>query len=141
MGKTGGTADEATLRTNRSEVRQLDLGLEPSDVHRLYEEVRSTRTLEAAFKKVKANQGAPGPDGESLEEFEEDLEARLNQLREELENWSYKPSPVRRVVIPKPGGGERLLGVAIRRHIAHREVYLRNHGRWCLAHTFGVAQA
>lgn len=110
--KIGRTADEATLRKNRSEVRQLDLGLEPSDAHRLYEEVCSKRTLERAFRKVKGNQGAPGPDGENLEEFEEDLESRLNQLREDLEGWTYQPSPVRRVVIPKPGGGERLLGVA-----------------------------
>lgn len=92
-------------------MRQLDLGLEPSDAHRLYEEVCTKRTLERAFRKVKANQGAPGPDGESIEEYEADLESRLEQLRKELESWSYQPSPVRRVVIPKPGG-ERLLGVA-----------------------------
>jgi len=78
------------------------------------------RTLERAFRKVKANQGAPGPDGESIEEFEADLEARLDQLRKELESWSYQPSPVRRVVIPKPGGGERLLGIA---NVRDRIVY------------------
>ncbi|MDA1001643.1 MAG: reverse transcriptase domain-containing protein [bacterium] len=101
-------------------MRQLDLGLETSDAHRLYEEVCTKRTLERAFKKVKANQGAPGPDGESIEEFEADLEARLDQLRKELESWSYQPSPVRRVVIPKPGGGERLLGIA---NVRDRIVY------------------
>jgi len=91
---------------------QLDLGLELSDGHHLYEEVCLRRTLERAFKKVKVNKGAPGPDGESLEEFEDDLESELEKLREELEGWTYQPGPVRRVAIPKPGGGERLLGVA-----------------------------
>jgi len=93
-------------------VGQLDLGLESSDRRRLFEEVCLKRTLERAFRKVKANRGAPGPDGETLEEFEQDLENGLNQLRDELVGWRYRPGPVRRVVIPKPGGGERLLGVA-----------------------------
>ena len=91
---------------------QLDLGLEISDRRRLFEEVCLKRTLERAFRKVKANRGAPGPDGETLEEFEQDLENGLDKLREELVGWRYQPGPVRRVVIPKPGGGERLLGVA-----------------------------
>ena len=91
---------------------QLDLGLERSDAHRLHEEVCLGRTLERAFRKVKANRGAPGPDGETLEAFGRDLETGLEKLRKELTGWSYQPGPVRRVVIPKPGGGERLLGVA-----------------------------
>ena len=91
---------------------QLDLGLERNDAHRLYEEVCLKRTLRGAFKKVKANRGAPGSDGETLEEFERDLENELEKLREELTGWNYQPGPVRRVVIPKPGGGERLLGIA-----------------------------
>ena len=91
---------------------QLDLELELNDAHRLYEEVCRKRTLRRAFKKVKANQGAPGPDGETLEQFERGLEGGLEKLREELTGWTYQPGPVRRVVIEKPGGGERLLGVA-----------------------------
>jgi group II intron reverse transcriptase/maturase len=111
-GRTGRTAAKGTLQRTESEVGQLDLGLEASDGHRLYEEVCLKRTLERAFRKVKANQGAPGPDGESLEEFEEDLDHGLEELREELVGWTYQPGPIRRVVIPKPGGGDRLLGVA-----------------------------
>ena len=91
---------------------QSDLGLELNDAHNLYEEVCLKRTLRRAFKKVKANRGAPGSDGEAIEEFESDLETGLEKLRKELTGWTYRPGPVRRVVIPKPGGGERLLGVA-----------------------------
>jgi RNA-directed DNA polymerase len=91
---------------------QLNLGLEQSDGHDLYEEVCRKRTLRRAFKKVRANRGAPGSDGETLEEFERDLEAELEKLRKELVGWNYQPGPVRRVVIPKPDCGERLLGVA-----------------------------
>jgi RNA-directed DNA polymerase len=91
---------------------QLDLRLELNDAHRLYEEVCLKRTLRRAFKKVKVNQGAPGSDGETLDQFECDLETELEKLRDELTGWTYQPGPVRRVVIPKPGGGERLLGVA-----------------------------
>ena len=64
------------------EVGQLDLGLESSDRRHLFEEVCLKRTLERAFRKVKANRGAPGPDGETLEEFERDLENGRNQLRD-----------------------------------------------------------
>jgi group II intron reverse transcriptase/maturase len=61
---------------------------------------------------VKKNQGSPGVDGVTIEEFESRLDEELSRLKEELESWTYKPSPVRRVEVPKPGGkGIRLLGV------------------------------
>ena len=61
---------------------------------------------------MKKNKGSPGIDGITIAEFESRLPEELSQLKEELEGWSYKPSPVRRVEIPKPGGkGVRLLGV------------------------------
>jgi RNA-directed DNA polymerase len=65
-----------------------------------------------AYLKVKANKGAPGVDGESIEEFERDLEGNLYKLWNRMSSGSYFPPPVRAVEIPKPGRrGVRVLGV------------------------------
>ena len=80
----------------------------------IFEEICALGTLRIAFKLVKQNKGAPGIDGITIEKFEENLEEELNQLRHEVLNWKFKPTPVRRVEIPKPGGkGIRLLGIPI----------------------------
>jgi hypothetical protein len=61
---------------------------------------------------VKANGGSPGTDVVNVKQYEHGLEEELAHLKAELEGWSYKPRPVRRVEIPKPGGkGVRLLGI------------------------------
>ena len=79
---------------------------------RLFESLCSTLYLGVGFTLVKRNRGAPGIDGVSIEDFETRLEEELSQLKQELTNWTYKPSPVRRVEIPKPDGkGVRLLGI------------------------------
>lgn len=77
----------------------------------LFERLCSTRTLHEGYKAVKRNGGSAGTDGVSIGEFETRWEEEVNRLRSELENWTYKPGPVRRVEIPKPSGGVRLLGV------------------------------
>jgi len=64
-----------------------------------------------AFKKVRANDGAAGIDGESVAEFEAALTGNLYKLWNRLSSGSYFPPPVRRVDIPKPDGGTRPLGV------------------------------
>ena len=64
-----------------------------------------------AFKRVRANGGAAGVDGESIAEFEADLTGNLYKLWNRLSSGSYFPPPVRRVDIPKPDGGTRPLGV------------------------------
>lgn len=65
-----------------------------------------------AYALAKANAGAPGVDGESFEDIEtRGLEKWLNGLGKDLHDKTYKPQPVRRVMIPKPGGGERPLGI------------------------------
>ena len=66
---------------------------------------------------MKKNGGAPGVDGVTVEEYEGRLDEELARLKKDLEGWSYKPSPVRRVEIPKPGkgAGVRLLGSALYR--------------------------
>jgi len=64
-----------------------------------------------AYVKVKANQGAAGVDGESVEEFERDLKGNLYKLWNRMSSGSYFPPPVRAVEIPKKAGGVRVLGV------------------------------
>jgi len=83
------------------------------DERSLFEKLCDQSNLEAGFKAVKKNKGAPGIDGVTIKEFENRLEEELVQLQMEIASWNYKPSPVRRVEIPKPGKGTgvRLLGV------------------------------
>lgn len=64
-----------------------------------------------AYKRVKANRGAAGADGQSIEEFEKDLANNLYKLWNRLCSGSYFPPPVRRVDIPKPDGKMRPLGI------------------------------
>ncbi len=68
--------------------------------------------IKEAHRRVRANKGAAGVDGETIKEFEKDLEGNLYKLWNRMSSGSYFPPPVRMVVIPKPGGrGERVLGV------------------------------
>ena len=78
------------------------------------EEICETSNLINAFKLVKRNKGAPGVDGITIEEFEANLLENIQQLRESVLRWKYKPTPVKRVEIPKPDGkGVRLIGIPI----------------------------
>ena len=69
------------------------------------------REVWEAFKRVKANQGAAGVDGQSIQEFEDQLTGNLYKLWNRLSSGSYLPPPVRRVDIPKANGGTRPLGI------------------------------
>lgn len=65
-----------------------------------------------AWKRVRSNKGAPGSDGMSLEDFPAYAREHWPTIRQSLLDVNYRPRPVRRVAIPKPGGrGDRLLGV------------------------------
>src|SRR6202789_4628084 len=64
-----------------------------------------------AYKRVKANQGAAGVDGETLAMFEKDLKGNLYKVWNRLSSGSYFPPPVRLVEIPKANGGLRPLGI------------------------------
>lgn len=77
----------------------------------LYGRLLSLPVLTEAFRQVKRNRGAPGVDGQSLTEFEANLAVELSCLLNELKEKRYQAQPVRRVTLPKPGGGERLLGI------------------------------
>jgi retron-type reverse transcriptase len=65
-----------------------------------------------AYKAVRSNRGAAGVDGQTLEQFDEDLRGNLYKIWNRMSSGSYLPPPVRAVSIPKKnGGGERILGV------------------------------
>jgi RNA-directed DNA polymerase len=78
----------------------------------LYDKIYRADILAHAYELAKANKGAPGVDGVTFEKVEAaGVERWLTALGEELRDKTYRPQPVRRVLIPKPGGGERPLGI------------------------------
>jgi RNA-directed DNA polymerase len=77
----------------------------------LFDRLCSKGILKEAFKEVKRNRGAAGIDNITIDNFEQYLEENTRKLQQELTTWEYKPKPVRRVEIPKPNGGVRLLGI------------------------------
>lgn len=80
--------------------------------YQLYDKIYREDILHHAYRLAKSNGGAPGVDGVNFRMIEsEGLEEWLSGIREELRSKTYKPKPVRRVMIPKPGGGERPLGI------------------------------
>src|ERR1700687_351288 len=80
--------------------------------YQLYDKVYRPDILAHAYVLAEANEGAPGVDGVTFEMIEAwGVEGWLAALAEELRGKSYRPQPVRRVLIPKPGGGERPLGI------------------------------
>jgi len=82
-------------------------------VHSLIDKVYKRKNLQRAWERVKANCGAGGIDGQTLEEFEAQLERHLDRLHRELKEGTYRSEPVRQVAIPKSGrpGEFRMLGI------------------------------
>ena len=90
--------------TERREIKEKD-GAD------LLEKVLDRNNLNKAYKRVKANKGASGVDGMTVEEALPWLKENGSELLEKIRNGKYKPSPVRRVEIPKDNGGTRQLGI------------------------------
>src|ERR671932_1622550 len=105
----------ATPEQIRSLQRKLYLKAKAEPAFRfylLYDKVCREDILRHAYALARANGGAPGVDGVSFEAIEAmGLEGWLARLREDLVAKTYRPDAVRRVLIPKPGGGERPLGI------------------------------
>lgn len=82
-------------------------------VHSLVDKVYKVKNLYLAWERVKANRGAGGVDGETVQSFEVQRDEHLRQLHEALRTDTYRPQPVRQVLIPKPGkpGERRPLGI------------------------------
>jgi RNA-directed DNA polymerase len=105
--------------TTPSKIRELQIKLyrkaknEPGyRFYLLYDKIYREDILAHAYELARANKGAPGVDGQSFEEIESrGLEEWLTGIQQELRNKTYQPQTVRRVMIPKPGGGERPLGI------------------------------
>ena len=102
-----------------SKIRELQIKLyrkaknEPGyRFYMLYDKICREDILAHAYARARVNQGAPGVDGQTFEQIESiGREKWLTGIRQELRNKTYQPQPVRRVMIPKPGGGERPLGI------------------------------
>ena len=77
----------------------------------LFERILERDNLNQAFRQVKRNGGAPGVDGMTIDKLLEYLHEHKESFLESLRNETYRPLPVKRVEIPKPDGGVRLLGV------------------------------
>ena len=109
------------MKTNNSKekVRQLQNKLyltakkcQKRRFHALYDKVYRDDVLIEAWKRVKANKGSSGVDGIRIEDIEKmGIEKYLKELKKELIEGKYIPSPVKRVMIPKPDGSERPLGI------------------------------
>ena len=83
----------------------------PASSEYLMEEVCRRGNLKKALQRVRRNKGCPGIDGMTVDDLPEYLKEHWSDIRAELQNGIYKPQPVKRVEIEKPGGGVRKLGI------------------------------
>ena len=97
--------DEGASKTTASQEHS-----EPRE-HQLMEEVLTKENMTKAMKRVEANKGAAGVDDMAVGELRSYFKQEWLRIRGELLEGRYKPKPVRRVMIPKTGGGERALGI------------------------------
>jgi RNA-directed DNA polymerase len=101
---------EASIWTERM-VSALVNGVQGGKWFSLVDKAERPASLEAAWRKVSRNQGAAGVDGVSIERFAAQSERYLRELGESLREGSYRPSPIKRVEIPKGDGRTRPLGI------------------------------
>ena len=101
--------DEPPVSSASSVVRS-----EPGQKHKWYsliDKVYALPNLWKAWQHVKANNGAPGIDRQTIDRFNQEALERVERLSADLRCKSYRPQPVRRKLIPKSGGGQRPLGI------------------------------
>ena len=110
-GRTGAGRGEAASEAVSDEAMlardaQTDCGVDD-----LLGQALARENMAAAWKHVKANKGSAGVDGRTVQDTGEYLKSAWPDIRRRLLDGSYRPDPVRRVGIPKPGGGVRELGI------------------------------
>ena len=101
QGYVGAPSSSSAQRDNSSRENQDDL----------LDKMLERNNLRLAYQRVVHNGGAPGIDGVTVKDLQAHLKERWDTVKAELLEGTYKPAPVRRVEIPKPGGGVRLLGI------------------------------
>jgi RNA-directed DNA polymerase len=99
------------LQTEQSSSAAMKKSALDSVSNDLMEKIVDDAKMERAWKKVKANKGAPGPDGIALDEFFETFRHHWPETRRQLLEGTYQPGPCRRKSISKPDGGTRDLGI------------------------------
>ena len=116
---------ERAVLTDRM-LTALETGVKGGTWFSLMDKVYASKSLHAAWEKVRSKRGAGGVDGQSVHHFGARAEAELTRLEEELRSNTYTPESVRRVRIPKPGSSEgRPLGIpAVRDRVV--QTALRN---------------
>jgi RNA-directed DNA polymerase len=108
----GASAGEAqTALRQGTESLMAERETESPATERMMEEICEAGNLRKALQQVRANKGAPGVDGMTVEELAEYFGRNEAELRGQLLEGAYRPQPVRRVEIPKPDGGMRRLGI------------------------------
>jgi RNA-directed DNA polymerase len=110
-GRIAGGRGEASLYAVRDEARTARRATGGPGRDDLLVQALASANMVMAWKRVKANRGSAGVDGRSIAETAEHLKTHWPRIRELLLDESYRPGPVRRAQIPKPGGGVRELGI------------------------------
>ena len=106
-----GTSNEPELQTEKSVSAAVEQPALSTTSENLMERIVDQANFESAWKHVRANHGAPGPDGITLDEFPETFRQQWPALRRQLLEGAYHPGPARRKSIPKPDGSQRNLGI------------------------------
>ena len=110
-GRTGDRRGEAAFQAVSDEAAPARQGQTDCGAGDLLEQALARENLVAAWQRVKANKGSAGVDGRTVQDTGEYLKSAWPAIRKGLLEGSYRPEPVRRVDIPKPGGGVRELGI------------------------------
>src|SRR6202161_3486784 len=98
-------------REGSESLRTMNAPESPATTERTMEKIVERENLKEALRRVKANKGAPGVDGMTVNQLREHLKQHWPAIREQLLSGTYRPNPVKRVEIPKPDGGVRKLGI------------------------------
>jgi RNA-directed DNA polymerase len=112
-GATGGTRGVVAAQQQTFTAWDQGCPLGPALTDQLMEQVCDPKNLIRAYRRVRANKGKPGVDGMTVHELADWLRSNHAALTASLLDGTYQPQPVRGVQIPKPGGGQRQLGIPV----------------------------